>query len=106
MRCWQKQSIGIWFATTLEILSAGGAYKLLQGYGRVSIVDFPLAESESVKSCGGAGEKILAAEDNLLLTGFVNRCVERMQAYNRPDAWPVEEVYQVYNARMFGCELK
>jgi CRISPR-associated protein Cas2 len=36
-------------------------------------------------------EKILAAEDNLLLAGFCNRCVERIQGYNRPGAMLVEE---------------
>jgi len=39
-------------------------------------------------------EKILIAEDNLLWVSVI--VVERMQAYNRPNAWPVEEeVYRI-----------
>ena len=74
------------------------AYKLLQGYGeslQLSIFRCWLSQREREKLRWEL-EKILASEDNLLLAGFCNRCVERMQAYNRPDAWPVEEdVYRI-----------
>lgn len=69
------------------------AYKLLQGYGeslQFSIFRCWLSQREREKLRWEL-EKILAAEDNLLLAGLCNRCVERIQAYNRPGALPVED---------------
>jgi len=69
------------------------AYKLLQGYGeslQFSIFRCWLSQREREKLRWEL-EKILAAEDNLLLAGFCNRCVERIQGYNRPRAMLVEE---------------
>lgn len=69
------------------------AYKLLQGYGeslQLSIFRCWLSQREREKLRWEL-EKILAAEDSLLLAGLCNRCVERTQTYNRPGTWPVEE---------------
>lgn len=69
------------------------AYKLLQGYGeslQLSIFRCWLSQREREKLRWEL-EKILAAEDNLLLAGFCNRCVERVIACNRPGTWSVEE---------------
>ncbi|MBV8887335.1 MAG: hypothetical protein JO235_25525 [Chroococcidiopsidaceae cyanobacterium CP_BM_RX_35] len=36
-------------------------------------------------------EKILEPEDSLLIAGLCGRCVERIQACNRPETWTVEQ---------------
>jgi len=101
-----SKSIGIWFATTLEILRLAEGLQLLRDMGesQLSIFRCWLSQREREKWWWEL-EKILAAEDNLLLTGFV--IVWSGCKYNRPDAWPVRRRYtELYNARMFGCELK
>jgi len=74
------------------------AYKLLQGYGeslQLSIFRCWLSQREREKLRWEL-EKILAAEDNLLLAGLCNRCVERVIACNRPGTWSVaEEGYRI-----------
>lgn len=69
------------------------AYKLLKGYGeslQFSIFRCWLSQRDREKLRWEL-EKILAAEDNLLLAGLCDRCVERIVTCNRPEAWPVEE---------------
>jgi len=55
---WQKQSIGIWFATTLEIPALEGL-QIAPGIWESSIVDFPLLSQRERERCVGA-EKISA----------------------------------------------
>jgi len=69
------------------------AYTLLQGYGesvQLSIFRCCLNQREREKLRWEL-EKILAAEDNLLLAGLCDRCVERVQSCNRPEAWPTKQ---------------
>lgn len=69
------------------------AYKLLQGYGeslQFSIFRCWLSQREREKLRWEL-EKILTQEDDLFIAGFCNRCVERMQGYNRPGTWIVDE---------------
>lgn len=69
------------------------AYKLLKGYGesvQFSIFRCRLSQRDREKLRWEL-EKILAAEDNLLLAGLCDRCVERIVTCNRPESWPVEE---------------
>jgi len=68
-------------------------YKLLQGYGesvQLSIFRCCLNQREREKLCWEL-EEILVAEDNLLLAGLCDRCVERVQSCNRPEVWPVKQ---------------
>ncbi|KGF72637.1 CRISPR-associated protein Cas2 [Neosynechococcus sphagnicola sy1] len=65
------------------------AYKLLQGYGeslQYSIFRCWLTQRDREKLRWEL-EKILVAEDRLLLAGLCHRCVERIQKCNRPEAW-------------------
>lgn len=65
------------------------AYKLLQGYGesiQLSIFRCWLTQRDREKLRWEL-EKILVAEDNLLLAGLCDRCVERMVACNRAGTW-------------------
>ncbi len=69
------------------------AYKLLQGYGesvQLSIFRCCLNQRDREKLRWEL-EKILAAEDSLLLAGLCDRCVERVLTCNRPEVWPVEK---------------
>lgn len=65
------------------------AYKLLQGYGeRIQYSVFrswlSMREREKLR---WELEKILVAEDHLLLIRLSNQCVSDIPKYNRPDAW-------------------
>jgi CRISPR-associated protein Cas2 len=65
------------------------AYKLLQGYGesiQLSIFRALLSQREREKLRWEL-EKILKPEDSLLIAGLCDRCVERIIACNRPEAW-------------------
>lgn len=69
------------------------AYKLLQGYGermQYSIFRCWLSQRGREKLRWEL-EKILKAEDSLLLIRLSHQCVSGIRAYNRPDAWLVEE---------------
>ncbi|MBD2105328.1 CRISPR-associated endonuclease Cas2 [Leptolyngbya sp. FACHB-261] len=74
------------------------AYKLLQGYGeslQLSIFRCWLSQRDREKLRWEL-EKVLAAEDSLLLAGLCNRCVERVQVCNHPEAWPASsEGYRI-----------
>lgn len=64
------------------------AYKLLKGYGesvQFSIFRCRLSQRDREKLRWEL-EKILAAEDNLLLAGLCDRCVERIVTCNRPES--------------------
>ena len=69
------------------------AYKLLQGYGeriQYSIFRCWLSQRGREKLRLEL-EKVLVAEDSLLLSRLYDQCVGGIQAYNRPEAWLVEE---------------
>lgn len=69
------------------------AHKLLQGYGesvQLSIFRCRLSQRDREKLRWEL-EQILAAEDDLLLAGLCNRCVERVQRCNRPGVWSNSE---------------
>jgi CRISPR-associated protein Cas2 len=75
------------------------AHKLLKGYGETlqySIFRCRLNQRDREKLRWEL-EKILDAEDSLLIAGLCDRCVERIQACNRPETWTVEqEKFQVF----------
>lgn len=75
------------------------AYKLLESYGeRIQYSIFrawlTLREREKLR---WELEKILEAEDSLLIIGICNRCVERLIAFNRSESWPQQaQSYQIF----------
>jgi len=75
------------------------AYQLLKGYGeslQYSIFRCRLNQRDREKLRWEL-EKILAAEDSLLIAGLCDRCVERIQACNRPETWTVEqETFKIF----------
>jgi CRISPR-associated protein Cas2 len=69
------------------------AYKLLEGYGdrlQYSIFRCWLSQRQREKLRWEL-EKILKPEDDLFLVRLSHQCVKDLQAYNRPNAWSVEE---------------
>lgn len=74
-------------------------YKHLEGYGvrlqySVFRVALTLREREKLR---WELEKLLAAEDSLLLVGLCGRCVERVLKCNHPKAWPLSNTsHQVF----------
>ncbi|MFB2920182.1 CRISPR-associated endonuclease Cas2 [Aerosakkonema funiforme] len=74
------------------------AYQLLQGYGerlQYSIFRCWLTQREREKLRWEL-EKILTADDDLLLIRLCHRCVEGIRLYNRPGAWPIEaQTYRI-----------
>jgi len=74
------------------------AYKLLQGYGdRIQFSIFRCALTmRDREKLRWQLEKILKAEDSLLLAGLCDRCVERIVACNRPESWsPPPESHRI-----------
>jgi CRISPR-associated protein Cas2 len=66
------------------------AYKLMEGYGermQYSIFRCWLSQRGREKLRWEL-EKILTAEDDLLLVRLSNQCVQGIPAYNREGAWP------------------
>lgn len=69
------------------------AYKLLEGYGeriQYSIFRCWLSQREREKLRWKL-EKVLTAEDDLLLIRLSNQIVKGLSTYNRPNAWLVDE---------------
>lgn len=67
------------------------AFQLLKGYGerlQYSIFRCRLTQRDREKLRWEL-EKILTPEDSLLIAGLCDRCVERIQSCNRPEAWTV-----------------
>lgn len=74
------------------------AYQLIQGYGeriQYSIFRCWLNQRDREKLRWEL-EKILAAEDSLLLIRLPNQCVQSIPLYNRPGSWPLQpESYRI-----------
>ncbi|MEL7502293.1 MAG: CRISPR-associated endonuclease Cas2 [Cyanobacteria bacterium J06554_6] len=69
------------------------AYKLLQGYGesvQLSIFRCRLSQRDREKLRWELAQ-ILTKEDDLLMVGLCNRCVERVERCNHEGAWPAAE---------------
>ncbi|MEM1256465.1 MAG: CRISPR-associated endonuclease Cas2 [Cyanobacteria bacterium P01_H01_bin.21] len=68
-------------------------YKLLQGYGesvQLSIFRCRLSQRDREKLRWELA-KILTEDDDLLVVGLCNRCVERIGQCNHKKAWPAME---------------
>ena len=68
-------------------------YKLLEGYGdklQYSIFRCWLSQRTREKLRWEL-EKVLTAEDDLLLIRLSHQCVKGLGLYNRPDVWSFEE---------------
>ena len=66
------------------------AYRLLQGYGesvQLSIFRCRLSQRDREKLRWELA-KILTEDDDLLLVGLCNRCVERIGQCNLEESWP------------------
>jgi CRISPR-associated protein Cas2 len=74
------------------------AYKLLKAYGesmQLSIFRCRLSQKER-EQLRWELEKILTAEDNLLLIGMCDRCQCRIPQYNRDNVWvPTIDRFQI-----------
>jgi len=75
------------------------AHKLLKGYGEAiqySIFRVRLNQRDR-EQLRWKLEQVLAEEDSLLIAGLCNRCVERIEACNRPEAWEVDhDLHQIF----------
>jgi len=75
------------------------AYKLLQGHGdrlQYSIFRCRLNPRDRERLRWKL-EQILEKEDSLLIAGLCDRCVERVEACNRPESWTVEhDMHQIF----------
>ncbi len=75
------------------------AYKLLKGYGeniQFSIFRVRLNQRDR-EQLRWKLEQILAQEDSLLIAGLCQRCVQRIEACNRPEAWEVEhDLHEIF----------
>ncbi len=75
------------------------AFNLLKGYGeslQYSIFRCRLTQRDREKLRWEL-EKILTQEDSLLIAGLCDRCVERIQACNRPETWTIpKEKHRIF----------
>ncbi|MGF1535569.1 MAG: CRISPR-associated endonuclease Cas2 [Elainellaceae cyanobacterium] len=75
------------------------AYELLKGYGdrlQYSIFRCRLNPRER-EQLRWRLEQVLTNEDSLLIAGLCKRCVERVEACNRSEAWEVDtDLYQIF----------
>lgn len=75
------------------------AYKLLKGYGesiQFSIFRCRLSQRDR-EQLRWKLEEVLAQEDSLLIAGLCNRCVERIEACNRPEVWDTNHsLHQIF----------
>lgn len=72
-------------------------HKLLKGYGETlqySIFRCRLSQRQR-EQLRWKLEEILAQEDSLLIAGLCDRCVQRIEACNRPESWTVEQAQHV-----------
>lgn len=68
-------------------------WKLLKGYGRpIQYSVFRVKATRlQVERMRWELERLLAAEDDLLIVPICGRCVTGLQTRNRDDAWPQDE---------------
>ncbi|UFP95951.1 CRISPR-associated endonuclease Cas2 [Gloeobacter morelensis] len=85
-----------WWLISYDIRSPARwrkAYKLLKGNGerlQYSVFRCRLNTRE-LERLRWELARILTEEDDLLIIGLCNRCVERIVARNRAEAWPIDE---------------
>lgn len=74
-------------------------FKLLKGYGeniQYSIFRVRLNQRDR-EQLRWKLEAILAQEDSLLIAGLCRRCVERIEACNRPEIWAVQhDLHEIF----------